>query len=247
MFRSSSFSAELYKLRTHRTPWASLAVLLLGVVAPAAVMLFYTPGDPSAYAETYSAVFQLLGPIVAIAFGGWLLGTEFRQDTAKRMLVTESRRIKALTVKAVTGLVALAGALSLTAGVGWAAARVVGSMNDYAVPFEGRTLLAAGLFALGAALVSFALSAITRSDSFAMVGTLTLVLILDPLLGLIPRVGKYTFGGALSTLTDKVANTADGALLDPSALTTGQAAIALGVWFAAFLGTGGYLFAKRDL
>lgn len=239
------FSAELYKLRTHRTPLVCAAVLLIGVLAPSAVMLFYTPSDPSAYGETFTTVYQILAPLISIAFGGWLLGTEYRQDTAKRMLASEPRRLRALAAKATAGLAAISAGLAVTGGVGWLGARLVGSLNNYTFGWNGRELLAGALFAVGAAVVAFALSAITKSDSFAMVGTLALVLILDPLLGLIPKVGDYTFGSALGTLTNKVAGGGDA--FDPAALSTGIASLTLTLWFAAFLGAGGYLFATRDI
>ncbi len=239
------FSAELYKLRTHRTPMMCALALLVGVLAPSVVMMFYTPSDPSAYGNTFTAVYQILSPLVAIAFGGWLLGTEYRQDTAKRMLASEPRRLRALAAKAAAGFAALSAGLAATAGIGWTAARLVGSMNDYTFGWNGRELLAGAMFGLGAAVVAFALSAITRSDSFAMVGTLALVLILDPLLGLIPKIGDYTFGGALGTLTNKIAG--GGEAFNPAALSTGQASLSLALWFAAFLGAGSYLFATRDV
>ena len=77
-------------------------------------------------------------------------------------------------------------------------------MNDVTVPWEGRELLAAALTALSFGAAAYCLSAITRSDSFAMVGTLSLIFILDPILSTIPRVGKYRLGSALDHMSQSV-------------------------------------------
>ncbi|MCP4084787.1 MAG: ABC transporter permease subunit [Actinomycetia bacterium] len=238
-------SAELYKLRTQRTPMVCAALLLVGVLASPAVLLFYTPADPAAYSVAFTTTFQLLAPLVAIVFGGWLLGTEYRQGTVKRLLTGEPRRMRAFATKASVGAAALITATGIAGVIGWTASWAVGSLNDQTVAWNGRELLAAGLVALAAGAVAYGLSAITRSDSFAMVGTVALVLVLDPLLSLIPKVGKYSFGTALDTLTNEVANTAD--LFGPAALSLGTAGITLTLWLVAFVGSGSYLFARRDV
>ncbi|MDG2112230.1 MAG: ABC transporter permease, partial [Actinomycetota bacterium] len=151
-------SAEVYKLKAHRTPLATLAVLLVGVLAAPAVLLFYTPADSSAYGEVWQLIYALLAPLTAMVFGGWLIGTEYRQGTLKRMLTTEPRRLRALGAKAAVGGAALLLGLAVAAAAGWGASWLVGSFNDAAVAFEGRDLLAAGVWALISAAVAFVLA-----------------------------------------------------------------------------------------
>jgi len=246
MSTKSIARAEAFKIRSHRTPMVTAAVMFLAVLAPAAVLMFYTPSGPSAYSDAWSATYGLIGPLVAIVFGGWLLGTEYRQGTTKRMLTTEPRRMRALATKGAVGAGVLSVLLAATALTGWGAAWIVGNMNDISIAWNGRELLASGLFALAAGAVSFALSAITRSDSFAMVGSVALVLVLDPLLSLIPKIGDYTFVTAVSTLTDKVAGSVN-VFAGPASLTVTSAVITTGAWFAAFIGGAAYLFSTRDV
>lgn len=236
-------TAEIYKLRTHRTPIVCAAVLLIGVLIPSVVLIWYTPSDPSSY-SAFSDVFETLSLVLAIVFGGWLLGTEYRQGTVKRLLTSEPRRIRALGTKAAVGASAMAGVLAATAGIGWAAARLVGSMNDQTVAFEGRALLAFSLSALFAATVAYSLSAVTRSDAFAMVGTVVVILVLGPLLSLIPKVGQYTLFSALVTVEEWVGGLPADGLVE---LSNGAALITLVVWLGVFLTGGVVLFAKRDV
>lgn len=237
-------SAEIYKLRTHRSPFLSAAVLLIGVLVPSAVLIWYSPKDPSAYVDNFTLTFEILSVLVAIEFGGWILGAEYRQGTVKRLLTAEPRRMRALATKGLVGAGALSAVLVATAGIGWAAARIVGSVNHVTVPWNGRTLLAAGLTALIAAAIAYSLSAITRNDSFAKGGTLALILIIEPLISLIPKVDRYTIGSALEGMSQWLTGDAVEAL--PTVSPT-AAAITLAVWLTAFITAGAALFASRDV
>jgi ABC-type transport system involved in multi-copper enzyme maturation permease subunit len=220
--------------------------MILGHVGPSLVLIVYKPTTPAAYGASWTHVFQILPSIVAIVFGGWVLGTEYRQDTVKRLLASEPRRVRVLATKALVGGTVLVVAIAAVALIGWSTARGVGALHGHTVAWNGRALLSGALFAFGAAVVAFALSAIARSDALAMVATLALVLILDPLLSLIPRFGKYTFAGALETLTARVGGSAGG-LFDTTLLTNTQAGITLAVWLGLFLGVARYLFNVRDI
>ena len=236
-------AAEIY-IRTQRTPLVCAAVLLGGVLVPSVVLIWVTPSDLSAYADIFTGTFEVLSILLAIVFGGWLLGTEYRQGTVKRLLTSEPRRLRAIATKGLVGAGALSAVLVATAGIGWAAAHIVGSMNDVTVPWDGRTLLAAGVTALIGATVAYSLSAVTRSDSFAMVGTVTMLLVLTPLLSLIPKVGKYMIGSALEGLSQWMAGDASEALATSS---PGTAAITLAAWLTVLLAGGAVLFASRDV
>ncbi|NND76086.1 MAG: hypothetical protein HKN44_13870 [Ilumatobacter sp.] len=236
-------NAEIYKLRTQLHPIGYATVLLVGVLVPSAVLIWYTPTDSSTYTEAFRATFGIISVLLAIEFGGWLLGTEYRQGTVKRMLTSEPRRLRALATKGGVGAAGLAAVLVTGATVGWVAARVVGSMNDVTVPWQGWELLGDGLTALVAATFAYGLSAITRSDSFAKVGTVALILVIEPMLGAIPHVGDYTIGSALNGITTWIAS--EQAM--PGTLAVSTAFVTLAAWLGAVTVTGATLFARRDV
>lgn len=236
--------AEIYKIRHHRTPLVCTVLLLLGVLTPSFVLTWYTPQDPSAYMTSYSDVFAILTPLLGIVFGGWLLGSEYRQGTVKRLLASEPRRARVLTIKGLVGAGAMSVVLAAAGVVGWATARLVGSMNDVTVPWEGRALLAVGISGLAAATVAYVLSAITRSDSFAMVGSLAMMVVFQPLISAIPRIGKYSFGSAL----DRVSTWVSGdQVVATAGLSTSAAIFVLLAWLGVFIQIAGTLFSKRDV
>ena len=236
--------AEIYKLRTHRTPLVCTAGLLIGVLAPSIVMIWYTPTDPASYGEGFSNMFESLSPLMGIVFGGWLLGTEYRQGTVKRLLTSEPRRLRALATKGLVGAAAMSIVLATVAGVGWSAARLVGSMNDATVPWDGRALLAFSVSTIVAAAFAYSLSAVTRSDSFAMVGTVAAILVVGLPLSLVPKVGKYTIFPAITRVEEWVSGNATDSL---STLSADAAVFTLAAWLAAFLTAGAVLFARRDV
>ena len=133
--------------------------------------------------------------------------------------------------------------LLVGAGIGQVASRIVASMNDVTVPWASRTLIAYGISALIAATVAYSLSAITRSDAFAMVGTLALFIMFEPLLSAIPKVGDYTIGSADDAFVQWVAGSpSEGvATLSPAAAT-----LTLAVWLTVFVAAAAALFARRD-
>ncbi len=236
--------AEIYKLRTHRTPWVCAAALLVGVLMPSIALIWYTPADTAAYSSAYLDTYDVLSVLLGIIFGGWLLGTEYRQGTLKRLLAGEPRRMRVLAVKGAVGAAALSAVLAVAAVVGWAAARLVGSAHDVTVAWQGRSLLAAALTGLVAATIAYSFSAITRSDSFAMVGALALALVLEPLLSLVPTVGKYTLGTALDHMYQSVSGAQ---VLPATEHSTAGAALLLVAWVSTFVGVAAAAFARRDV
>ncbi|NOX29647.1 MAG: ABC transporter permease subunit [Actinobacteria bacterium] len=240
------FKAELYKIRSHRTPTVLAGVLAIAVLIPSAVLVWYSPANTTAYTSIYSTIFAILTVLLGIVFGGWILGTEYRQDTVKRMLTAESRRGRALASKAAVGAGAMITVMAATALVGYGAARLVGSLNDVSVAFEGRTLLGYGVAALLSAVIAFGLSALTRSDSFAMIGTIALVLVLDPLLRIVPWIGKYSYGNAVGVVTEQIQGAASG-FGEPATTSLTVAIITLATWLTASVATGAIAFARRDV
>lgn len=235
--------AEYYKLRTHRVPVASAALLLIASLIPSVVLIWYTPSNPASYTDAYRMTFNIVSFILAAVFGAWLLGNEYSQGTVKRLLSSEPRRSRALATKAVVGADALAGTVFLVGVIAWVAARIVGSMHDVTVPWEPRVLLADVVATLTVATVAFGISAIARSFGYAMIATVAFIAILDGMLGLIPNVGKYSLGTAASRFEDWVA----GRATDITELSATSASIALAAWMLVFLGGAFFLFTTRDV
>ncbi|MFK8024079.1 MAG: ABC transporter permease [Ilumatobacter sp.] len=185
---------ELFKLRTHRTPWVLLAILTASlVIAP----IYYAIKEPTAVAaviDTYVGVFGVVAPLLGTVLGGWIVGHEFRQGTLRRVLGSDARRARLIATKAAVGLAAVTTGMAIAAGVGAAASAASVASFGGTITWDGilRDLLSGGFLTLLTAAIAFSLSILLRSDTYAMLGAIGIMTIVGPLLTLIPTIGKYT-------------------------------------------------------
>lgn len=185
---------ELFKLRAHRTPWVLLFILIGSLLIAPIYYAIKTPDDSQAVLETFGGVFAAVTPLIGTIFGGWVVGHEFRQGTMRRVLGNDARRHRLIATKALVGLGAFAAGMSTAAGIGALASTVSVASFGETLMWDGvvRDILSGGFMALVPAAIAFGLSVLLRSDTYATLGALALMIIIAPLLTLIPRVGKYT-------------------------------------------------------
>ncbi len=220
---------ELFKLRTHRTPWVLLTILVASLaVAP----IYYTikePADATAVIETFVGVFEIMPPLLGAVMGGWIVGHEFRQGTLRRVLGSDARRGRLIATKATVGIVSMTVGMSTAAGIGALASAGSAASFDGTIVWDGvfRNILSGGFLALVTAAIAFALSILLRSDTYAMLGALGLLLILGPLLTLIPTVGKYTPAALAGDVTSWIGGSGD---------ELGVAIVTASLGLAAFIG-----------
>ena len=187
------FRTELFKLRTHRTPWVLLTLLISSLLIAPIYYAIKNPADSNAVIETFVGVFGVVTSLLAVIFGGWIVGHEFRQGTLRRVLGNDARRTRLIATKAGVGLGALILGMSAAVAIGALASMTSVASFGETISWDGvpRDLLGWGLQALFTASVAFGLSILLRSDTYAMLGAVALMNIVGPLLTLIPRVGKY--------------------------------------------------------
>ncbi len=185
---------ELFKLRTHRTPWVLLATLIASLAVAPVYYAIRNPADGTDVIAAVGGVFDVIPPLLGAVFGGWVVGHEFRQGTLRRVLGSDARRGRLIATKAAVGLGAMVAGLSAAAGIGALASVVSVASFGETIVWDGvvRNMLSGSFLALVVAAIAFAFSILFRSDTYAMLGSLGLLLIVGPLLTLIPTVGKYT-------------------------------------------------------
>jgi len=185
---------ELFKLRTHRTPWVLLTIFVVSLCVAPIYLAIKHPTDTATFADAYLGVAGIMAPLLGAVFGGWLIGHEFRQGTLRRVLGNDARRGRLIATKAIVGLATATIGMSIAAGIGALASAASAASFGETIEWDGvfRNLLGGGAFALVTAAVAFGLSILLRSDTYAMLGALGVMLIVGPLLAAIPTVGKYT-------------------------------------------------------
>lgn len=234
---------ELFKLRTHRTPWVLFAILAVSLCVAPIYFAIKNPADTADVTEAYLAVAGIMTPLLGAVFGGWLVGHEFRQGTLRRVLGNDARRGRLIATKATIGLVAATVAMSVAAGIGaLASVASVASYGD-SIEWDGvfRQLLGGGAFALVTAAISFALSILLRNDTYAMLGSLGVMLILGPLLAIIPTVGKYTPWALTVDVTTWISGPGE------LGVSIGTASLGLAACIAAVSAVAMQTFHRRDI
>lgn len=235
---------ELFKLRTHRTPWVLLTTLIAALGISPIYYAIKEPDDPMALIETSGGVFGIMTPFLGAVFGGWILGHEFRQGTLRRVLGNDARRGRLIATKAAIGLVALIVGMAFAAAAGSLAASASASSFGGTLEWDGvvKNILSAGFIALVTAAIAFGLSILLRSDTYAMLGALGLMIIVGPLLLLIPRVGKYTPFALANDVTLWIADTGE-----PLEVPIVTASLGLAASMGVLAVTATAVFHRRDI
>lgn len=239
-----STRAELYKTRHHRLPYVVTLLGMLAAAAPGVYFLFRAPSDVTAYSEAAVAVAGLYTILGAAVFGGWILGHEYRQGTLRRVLAIDAARQRVLGAKAIAGVVTLALMTLAIVGAGLGVGAIAAAVNDASMSTAGmgRDLLSLLIPALITGVVAFGCSATFRSDTYATLAALGLVIVFAPLLTIIPTVGPYTLGA----LSDAVSGWVGADQISPPEGATATL-LGLGGWLTFAVGSGAVLFARRDL
>lgn len=235
---------ELFKLRTHRTPWVLLVTLIAALSVAPTYYAIKNPDNATDVIDTLVGVFSVLSPLLGAVFGGWIVGHEFRQGTLRRVLGSDARRGRLITTKAAVGLGAMVGGMATAVGVGTVASMASVASFGETIAWDGvvREVLSGGFLALVVAAIAFAFSILFRSDTYAMLGSLGLLLILGPLLTLIPRIGKYTPAALAGDVTSWISGTGEELGVAIATASLGLAAF-IAVLSAAAMAT----FHQRDI
>lgn len=234
---------ELFKLRTHRTPWVLLAALVTFLSIAPIYFAIKNPADTASVTEAYLGVAGIMAPLLGAVFGGWIIGHEFRQGTLRRVLGSDARRGRLIATKAIIGLIAATAGMAIAMGIGALASAASVASFDGTLDWDGvfRSVLGGGVFALITAAIAFALSILLRSDTYAMLGSLAIMLIVGPLLSGIPTVGKYTPWALTIDVTTWISGPGElGVSIVPASL-------GLAASIAAVAATATVTFCRRDI
>lgn len=238
--------AELLKIRTTRSWWAYLIVIVLLVGIAVA-------GDTGSSADRRGLLEFQLGLVEAAGFGALLslivgitvVTTEFRHGTVTPTFLAEPKRERVLASKALAGLLTglLFGALALVvvAVVALPWLLIVNADIHLGDPEVGKRALQILASSVLWALLGIAIGSVVHSQVAALVGTLIWAFLGETLLwGLF---GLLNVNGAVSYLPFRALDGADGTGGDD--LLAYWPAVAVSLGWIALLGAGGLWRTRR--
>lgn len=225
--------AELLKIRSMPTPlWTGVAMLVCfvgGIVGS----IVWGVGQDDAVLDIAIGVPTMIGSLI---LGSWLAGVEFGQNTLRRVLSADPRRVRLVMVKLATVLIVVVAATTLLMAVGMVIFPLAGSGHETSLDYEmAFKILAACLVTnLTYATAALALTLLTRSMAGGMTITFVFFFVLDGLLSLIPKVGDYTIGIAQTDIDLAIRGQAEGIFETTTTNDTGIAVVTLLGWLVVF-------------
>lgn len=229
--------AEFLKLRSMPTPlWTGIAMLVCfagGIVAT----IIWGIGEDNAVLDVAIGVPTMIGSLI---IGSWLAGVEFGQNTLRRVLSADPRRIRLVLVKLATLLIVVIGVTVVLMLAGFLLYQLTGSGHPAEMDSElaFRILAACLVTNVTYAVAALALTLLTRSMAGGMTITFVFFFVLDGLLSLIPTVGDYTIGVAQTDIDLAIRQGSEGIFETTTTNSNEVAVIVLAGWLIAFTVTG---------
>ncbi|SDC81732.1 hypothetical protein [Actinokineospora iranica] len=183
-------ATERIKLFTTRSPWWS-TVLALGVTVGLATMVGLTHDGPRPLTLTQTQFGTQFGLMVILVMAALAVTTEYRFATIRATFQAIPNRTAALLAKT-TVVALLATVLGEIAAFGsWAAAKITATNTDLALTTadDWRRVAGTGLVYGIAAVMAVAVGILVRQSAGAISVLLIWVMLVENLVGLIPRVG----------------------------------------------------------
>jgi ABC-2 type transport system permease protein len=236
--------AELLKVRSMPTPfWCLVIVSVCALLGLAAVWEWGI--DPELATFDIAIGFPLA--IASIVFGAWVFGVEYGQNTLRRTLTADPRRLRLFFSKFVVGML-------LVALVTVAVHLIALPFYDLAADRHGESIaladfrdvvLSSLIGNLVYVVVGGALVLVTASMAGGVTAALTFIFVVDNVLAVVPDVGDYSLGVALGDILLAVRPSQD--MFGTSVHSTAVAVAILAAWLAVVAGLGWLRLWRSDV
>jgi ABC-2 type transport system permease protein len=237
---------EITKIRSLPTPAWCLAIVVTCFLLGIAATVAWGPGEDSSAIDVAVGIPTLIASIV---FGVWMFGVEFGQSTLRRTLTADPRRGRLIAIKLLVTLLCVAGVTALLYAAAVPLYDLASSGHDQSI--EAGTVARYGASALVSnlvyATVGFAFALITTSMAGGITLTLVFIFVIDTVTSIIPKVGDFAMGPALSAITDNISGY-DSDLFGEaiSSVGPGDVAIILG-WLVGLMLLGCLRFMRSEV
>jgi ABC-2 type transport system permease protein len=235
-------AAELLKLRALPTPRVTLLVSL-GFVAIAFLATLLSGADKtSTYEDGATSAAALGAGLGSIVIGVWIVGVEYGEETLRRVLTSDPRRLTLLVSKLAVGLAAVVALTIVTWVAAIALLSLSASLNGVSLPAdEVMGDAVAALFVNSIyAVVGAGVALITRSMAGGMTVMLALLFAVEVIVAAIPAINDVSLARATSEIAGAISGDEEEAELARGLLVTLA-------WVVVVTGAGVLRFLEEDV
>jgi len=185
-------AVERIKLFSTRSPWWCMALAISLTIGLAALIAANTSEEfPPSVGLSQS--FNNFGMIVIMVMAALAVTTEYRFGTIRATFLAVPGRIQALIAKTVV-VALLAGVIGEVVAFGsWGISKLIQPDADLAInsAVEWRNVAGTGLVFMISAVLAIAVGTLVRQTAGAVAILLVYVLLVESLIGLIPKMGRH--------------------------------------------------------
>lgn len=238
--------AEYLKIRSMPTPfWCAAAVVLFFIGGLTATSVWGAGEDLAAI--EIGVTFPLA--IASVVLGVWIVGVEYGQNTLRRTLSGDPARGRLIRSKLVAACSVVLGATLFFNLLALLLYGLANSGHGTDFPVEDVVRIAANALLVNTVyvLVGAAFALITASMAGGMTAALVFIFVIDGMLSLIPTVGDYTFGLAMSNLSSAITGTDGDFLAAGSDHPVVVSALVAAGWLVILLALGSQRLIRDDV
>jgi ABC-type transport system involved in multi-copper enzyme maturation permease subunit len=236
--------AELLKVRSMPTPrWCLIIVGICALLGLAAVWEWGLGTELVAF--DLAIGFPLA--VASIAFGAWIFGVEYGQNTLRRTLTADPRRLRLFFSKFVVAMLLVALVTVVVHLIAFPFYDIAADRHDQGIAVaELRDVVLASLVSnLVYVIVGGALVLITGSMAGGVTAALVFIFVIDSVLAVVPEVGDFSLGVALADILLTIRPAQD--LLGSTVHSTSVAVAILVGWLVVLAGFGWLRLWRSDV
>jgi len=238
--------AEMLKVRSMPTPmWCLIAVtacFLLGIIPT----VIWGPGADSDVVDIAVGIPTMIASIV---FGVWMVGVEFGQNTLRRTLTADPRRLRLILDKlaVMLFLVVLVTVIFHLLALPVYDLASQGHDNSVSSSAVKDAALADLLSNFAYSIVGFAFALITASMAGGVTMALVFIFVIDTVVSIVPKIENVAMGPALEKVSSSLRGSDVGAFGESVGAAHASDVLIVAGWLIGLLVLGALRFTRSDV
>ncbi|HTU15712.1 MAG TPA: hypothetical protein VMF31_10985 [Solirubrobacterales bacterium] len=238
--------AELLKVRSMPTPmWCLIAVVICFVLGIVGTVLW----GPGADSEVVDIAVGIPTLIASIVFGVWMVGVEYGQNTLRRTLTADPRRLRLVFDKLAVMLLLVVLVTAVLHLLALPIYDLASQGHDHSVSASAvkDAALADLMSNFAYSIVGFAFALITASMAGGVTMALVFIFVIDTVVSIVPKIENVAMGPALEKVSSSLRGSDVGAFGENVDAAHASDVLIVAAWLIGLLALGALRFLRSDV